>query len=191
MNAHASVLLGEVIACILVAAERTHQLETPHIQNGAQKLRELVGAKNLNEFLTESKKLWTHVTADSDEITPYLSNTLKEVIKDLNKWLNSDDFPEDLATSLLTPISEKDWIPIDSIQLAADNLVSFQNYADILVARFDEIGGVIVAERIGLPKKKSKKLRKQIQTLSMTMSELRVLCLAMDILVEWDLAPQE
>lgn len=186
---YARVLLAEILAAIIHTAKDDEGILaeiTPEIDA----LRDQVGAVNLESFLKGSHEIWKRVTKKIPP-HPYTHHVYRETRGDLRKALKKKNFIEELVRSALLVPSEDHFISHRETNLSVLNMNSYGRFTDIVLARFDEVGGDFVSEHLGLSDNYKRKLRRKIESLDMTMSELRQLCLVLGIVVEYDVKPYE
>lgn len=178
-------VLIEIIATLEILTERTDDdtfiaSAMPEIQE----LYKLVSPENADEFLSRCKALRKRFPKDFLAKHAYLSHSLKQALKHFSKSDELEGYYEAYASSLaldLTPWALKP----QEIARGRENTLNFEEFTQTLYATYlayepkselqENLGGISL-----------KKLEKQIFTAELTMSELRLLCLVLGVIVSYE-----
>lgn len=186
LSNYSIVIYEELLASLILTAEWQGKAGQPYLRESFSKLMTLVGPVNLLDFLGEADKLWAEISKPK-EPPVYLSHLYKSCRKSLKKWSKSDEFPELVAINIVAPLSEEYFFKPENIEIAIANQENMWKLATTLREASEAMGLDVVGERIGLDEENVLKSLDRLDKGKIRMSELRILCLALELILEYEI----
>lgn len=180
INQHGRVLLVDIIASLSLLAEFDECADDPKISNQIKNLRFHVGPVKLSQFLKDAENLHRDLVRKAGYYE-FLEFTYSSTCKELEKWSSTPEFNELWVRNSLIPSREKDRITQKEVSLAKSNMQNMISLSHQLLTAIGNADLKLVLKKLGREEKYEKRLLKKILTMDMRMSELRILCLALDM----------
>ena len=185
LNSRGRVLLTEAAAIIELAATANGKLSQPVLAEEFKLLLTLVGPANRQDFYDKAERLWALV-GDGTLSSIFMRFAFEEKLKELKKLIKEEGFGEEYAASFILGADEEHWLNESELALAKHHLVQHEQLSSKLKAWTLEKGLDYVAEQISADKDK---LLRKITTLDLTMSELRLLLLVLEVTAKYEVKP--
>jgi len=154
-------------------------------------LRSLVGLANFDELVRDSKSLLKRLRHPNFKMVhPHLGYSFKESVEMLVSSKDNPEYAQLYADSLI--FNPEDY-PITSqeIRSAKANLLSHERFARTLVGYIDNADEEMNKALDETTRRSRKKLKKMIWSGNISLSELRLLLLCLQLVTEYNLEPVE
>lgn len=192
-NSMARVAHSEQAALIMAAAHAQNRLEDAELRADFGRLRTLVGPLHHEDFYNLAKSMWKRL--DKNQLSPYMKDrrkgslkTIKKAYTPKNSHKSQDKMDEAWAEAMVLPPTEAQWITDAEIWGWLDQFEDDERFSALLLEKLYARGVAKTLEDLGNGISQSELIRK-IEVLDLTMSELRLLQLVLELLVEYEVNP--
>lgn len=193
VNSTARVAHSEQAALIMAAVKKQNRLEDEELRKDFGRLRTLVGPLHHEEFYALAKSMWKRL--DKHQLSPYMDDRRKSSLKMIKKCYSpkkshkkQDKMDQDWAEAVVLPPTEAQWISDAEIWGWLEQFEDDERFSALLLKELYSRGVAKTVEDLGGRLSQSELIRK-IEVLDLTMSELRLLQLVLELLVEYDVTP--
>ncbi len=182
VNSQSIVLLSEVVAIIELVSEANGLADDPRTVTDVAHLKTLVGASEREEFILLAEYIWTRIGLGPLS-SLFLRHAFAETLKELKDSVGADGFDELYAESVILGAQEEHWISKQSVLIAKHHLKEHETLSLTLKRAIQRMGLEEVVEKISYD---PVKLMHKVETLDMSMSELRLICLVLEITLSYE-----
>lgn len=192
-NSTARVAHSEQAALIMAAAKAQNRLEDAELRDDFGRLRTLVGPLHHEEFYKLAKSMWKKL--DTNRLSPYMKDRRKSSLKLIKKAYApkkspkaQDKLDEAWAEAMVLPPTKDQWLSDAEIWGWLEQFEDDERFSALLLEKLYARGVAKTLEDLGRGISQSELIRK-IEVLDLTMSELRLLQLVLELLVEYEVNP--
>lgn len=192
-NSMARVAHSEQAALIMAAAKAQDRLEDAELRDDFGRLRTLVGPLHHEDFYKLAKSMWSRL--DKSRLSPYMKDRRKSSLKTIkkaytpkNSHKSQDKMDEAWAEAMVLPPTKDQWLTDAEIWGWLEQFEDDERFSALLLEKLYARGVAKTLEDLGNGISQSELIRK-IEVLDLTMSELRLLQLVLELLVEYEVNP--
>lgn len=192
-NMRARVIFTEQTALIMAAVRKQNRLEDEKLRKDFGRLRTLVGPLHYEEFYELAKSLWKRL--DKTLLSPYMQDRRRSSLKEIKKIFTVKEsskrqrkLDDEWAEAVVLPPTEAQWITDSEIWGWLNQFEDQERFSEFLLKKLYARGVAKTVEDLGGMMSHSEMVRK-IEVLDLTMSELRLLQLVLEVLVEYEVKP--
>lgn len=181
-------ILAEQIACLITIAHRQNKLDNKELRSKIGKLRTLVGAVNTEKYLELSKEIWNELNDVS--VSPYLREKYRSSQRSIRKILKRKDFDEQWIESNLFIAEQAQWISDEELWGWFNQFENDEALSRVLLEGIHKRGIAKTLEDLGNGIDEKELLRK-VEVVDLTMGELRLLQLVLELYGEIKVVPRQ